>query len=318
MKRLQNRVAQSRFTLPVTVAYGLAIWVAAGLVPKGLYAEFLAFSVSVYLMVELNNSNALIRTYSRLVSCSFLALTCMMPFLLDNLRALLVQLCVVVAYTLLFKCYQDKAAIGKAYYAFLALGAASTVLPEILAFAPILWILMGTKLMAISFRMVAASVLGILTPYWFLAGYHVLAGDIAELAAGLDWGALAPEPFRYDGIDVPRLASFAILTLLSLVGAAHFLHNSYEDKIRTRMVYETLVIMDLAMTAMVAILPRTADLLLGAMAVHTAALIAHFLALTSSRATNAAFIAIALLVLGATLCNLPGTFASRWIPPLPF
>ena len=81
LKRTQNKVAESRFTLSVVVAYAIAIWLVSGmLIPQlplttegirqGAWIPFVCFMVSAYLMVELNNSNALIRIYSRTVSCS--------------------------------------------------------------------------------------------------------------------------------------------------------------------------------------------------------------------------------------------------------
>ncbi|MDR9825015.1 hypothetical protein RCJ22_05260, partial [Vibrio sp. FNV 38] len=87
IKRTQNHVAESRFTLPVVVLYAIAVWLASGLlipsVPitseglwKGAWVQFVCFFVSAYVLVELNNSNALIRIYSRTVSCSFIVLLC--------------------------------------------------------------------------------------------------------------------------------------------------------------------------------------------------------------------------------------------------
>lgn len=67
VKRLQNKIAGSRFALPVTAVYSIMIWLAGGLIANQLYLHFLLFGLSAYLMVELNNSNSLIRIYSRMV-----------------------------------------------------------------------------------------------------------------------------------------------------------------------------------------------------------------------------------------------------------
>ena len=78
IKRMQNHEAESSFTLPAVSAYAVAVWLASGLlIPHipftaqelagGAWMQLVCFVVSAYLMVELNNSNALIRIYSRTV-----------------------------------------------------------------------------------------------------------------------------------------------------------------------------------------------------------------------------------------------------------
>ena len=73
-KTFQNKIAVSRFSLPVTATLIAMIWVAVGLVQGDIWTELAFALASTLLMVELNNRNALMRTYSRMVSCSFLTL----------------------------------------------------------------------------------------------------------------------------------------------------------------------------------------------------------------------------------------------------
>ena len=67
VKRLQNRIAESRFTLPVTGTITLLTWIGAHLTGQIniISLPYLFIVISTYLMVELNNSNALMRIYSR-------------------------------------------------------------------------------------------------------------------------------------------------------------------------------------------------------------------------------------------------------------
>ena len=136
VKRLQNKIAGSRFALPVTAVYSIMIWLAGGLIANQLYLHFLLFGLSAYLMVELNNSNSLIRIYSRMVSCSFMALTLMSAFLFDSTDVWVVQFCVVATYLILFKCYQNKRSQGLVFYAFFFIGIASIFFIQILYFVP--------------------------------------------------------------------------------------------------------------------------------------------------------------------------------------
>ena len=81
VKRLQNRIAESRMTLTFTAIYAVLVFLASGLVGKNLWFQFACLAVSTYLMVEFNNVNALLRVYSRMVSCAFLMLACTANYL---------------------------------------------------------------------------------------------------------------------------------------------------------------------------------------------------------------------------------------------
>ena len=143
IKRTQNKVAESRFTLPVVMAYAIAVWLASGLllpsIPfssnillRGAWVQFVSFLLSAFLMVELNNGNALIRIFSRMVSSSFIVLACAANMLFGSMAGAIVQLCVVASLTTFFHSYQDKQSMGWIFYTFLFIGLASTVFVQIL------------------------------------------------------------------------------------------------------------------------------------------------------------------------------------------
>ena len=81
IKRLQNRIAESRYTLAVTAFYSIIIWLIAGLVSQQWWIQFGCFVVSAWMMMMINRENLLIRIYSRLVSSAYLVLTCAAVFL---------------------------------------------------------------------------------------------------------------------------------------------------------------------------------------------------------------------------------------------
>ena len=66
-KRIQNKIAASRFSLPVTATLAALVWVAVGFMQYNIWVEFAFTIISTFLMVELNNRNSLMRTYSRMV-----------------------------------------------------------------------------------------------------------------------------------------------------------------------------------------------------------------------------------------------------------
>ena len=59
-KRIQNKIAESRYTLTFVALYALAVWYLAGIVEHQYYVQLACFTIGSYLMVELNNANALI------------------------------------------------------------------------------------------------------------------------------------------------------------------------------------------------------------------------------------------------------------------
>ena len=137
-KLLQNKITGSRLTLPVTLCYAIGIWLLGGLIQEQWWIQFGCFMLTAYLMVQLNNTNALIRIYSRMVSVSFLLLSCMACFLFPSLSGNFTQLCIVASYLILFQSYHDKSGAGLTYYGFLCIGLASLTFVHILYFVPFL------------------------------------------------------------------------------------------------------------------------------------------------------------------------------------
>ena len=141
-KTFQNKIAVSRFSLPVTATLIAMIWVAVGLVQGDIWTELAFALASTLLMVELNNRNALMRTYSRMVSCSFLTLLSVTSLPEPSLHANVVTLCFIAFTLLIWNGYQDRQSTGRTFYAFACLGIASMEFVQILYYLPILWAMM--------------------------------------------------------------------------------------------------------------------------------------------------------------------------------
>ena len=109
-KRIQNKIAESRWTLSTLTMLALAVWGLAGMGEHRLWINLLCLVLSTYLMVELNNANTLIRIYSRMVSGSFLVLATVCMHQLTSYTSSISILCMAGFYTSLFRSYQDAAA----------------------------------------------------------------------------------------------------------------------------------------------------------------------------------------------------------------
>lgn len=307
-KLVQNIIAGSRLTLPVTIVYTLGIWLLCGLFTQNLWLQFVCFGVTSYLMMVLNNQNALIRIFSRLVSCAFLVLSCAACFLMPDIRGGIMQVFVVAAYLILFQSYQDKEAVGICYYGFLMLGLASLATPHILYFIPMFWLLMATNLLALSWRTWLASLLGLLTPYWFIGAWLAYQQDFSPLTAHLSPLTAHRSPLTsHPSLGTGILMTWGLLIICTITGIIHFVRKSTYDSIRIRLLYGFFIWMDLFAIALMFIQPQHHDMLMRIMIINTSPLIAHFLALTSTKITNAAFYVLTAIILFITAYNVWST-----------
>lgn len=133
-------------------------------------------------MVELNNHNSLMRTYSRMVSCSFLVFITMTSLPAPSFKASIVTMCFIAFYLIIWNGYQDKQSSGWTFYAFFCIGLASMVFIQIGYFLPVLWLMMMVFTNSFSIRNLFASLIGVVMPYWFSAGYYAYTDNMQGLA----------------------------------------------------------------------------------------------------------------------------------------
>ena len=310
MKHLQNRIAESTLVLPVTAIFTLVVWVLSGLVSHGWWLQLLLFAVTTYLTVELSNANALLRIRSRMVSCTFLALSCATCFLFGSLTAIIVQLCITVTTIILFRTYQDQQAPGFTFYAFLFFGISSFFFVKVLYLLPIVWILMATHLQSLSWRSWLASVLGLATPYWLAFAYCMLRQDFTLLFPLSSLHSPLSTLSLQTSLPIGRAwVGFLFILAMMLLGMVHLSTHSFEDKIRIRQLYGYFSIMSIVLVLFLFLLPQHFDVLMMLLILHASPIIAHYLTLTHSRATNIIFLvaaAINLLITISSLCLLKG------------
>ena len=307
VKRFQNRVAESRIALPVTGVYAFAVCALGGLFTEQLWVQFVLLAVSSFLMMELNNVNALIRIYSRMVSCSFLVLAVMSQYLVVDVSCGIVQACFIAFYLFLFSAYQDNRAMGRVFYAFLMLGIASTMFVQILFFVPLVWVLLCTNLMVRSFRAFVSSLFGLLVPYWFMVAYYLYIDDVDSLLDHLLQIAQFGPVLGWMDMPVSHILTAAYVAILAVVGMIHFRLNNYKDKIRTRMLFEIFSVLALAAIVFMILQPQHIDYLLALLIVSTSPMIGHYIALTNTFITNISFYVMLVVALIITCVNL-------WMP----
>ncbi len=303
-KFLQNKIAGSRLTLPFVAVYTVMVWLLNGLLDENWWLQFVCFVVSSYLMLLINNLNVLIRIYSRMVSCAYLVLFCAACFLMPSTRGAIMQVCVVAAWLILTLSYQDKQSSGTTYYAFLFFGLASMAYVHVLFFVPFLWLMMVTNIQSLSWRTWIASLLGLLTPYWFWSSWLIYKNDITQLTSHFDPLTTFQAPFQYADISLGEIAVLALLVICTITGIVHQIRKSYADKIRIRLTFGFFIWIDLLAMLFLILQPQHSDMLFRFIIISTAPLIGHFLALTSTHITNAAFCVLTFITLFITAYQL--------------
>ena len=304
-KRIQNKTAESRRTLPIAMLYGTAIWVLAGLFKEQWWVQFTCFILSVLLVMRINSKNLLIRIYSRSVSVAFIFLSCAAVFLFPSLAGGIVQLCCIAALMLLFDSYQDQTAVGSVYYAFLLLGIGSMFDAHVIFYLPLLWFMMKIIVYSLSWRTFFASLLGLATPYWFMCGWLLWQKDgdfqaIANLFAVQD---ILQFPFDFGSVTLPYLLLMAFTTLLMTIGSMHFIHSSFRDKIRVRQIYYGFITLGIFSLALWVLQPHN-ELAIRMLILTTSPLVGHYWALTNSRFSNIVCIILAAVLVVITAINL--------------
>ncbi len=304
VRRLQNRVAESRMLLPFTAVYAALVWTAAGVSDGGLWVQFACFAAASYLMVELNTANALIRIYSRLVSCSFIALACMDCGGFGSVSGSVAGLCTVGALSALLRCYQNRGASGWAFCAFLSVGTGSLASVWMLYYVPVAWFLMATTLSAMGWRTFFASIIGVVCPYWFASVYVFYTNNAANAAAhfaGLaDFGRIAD----LGALPANQILAASLVLVLAVAGSVHFIATGYKDKIRTRAFYYSFILVSFVTAAALVLQPQRYDLFIRVLTVNASPLAGHFFALTHTRFTNIAFMVVVAAMAALTVLNL--------------
>ncbi|MEG1580288.1 MAG: hypothetical protein RR386_03395 [Bacteroidaceae bacterium] len=279
-RRLQNHIATSSFTLPVVAVLTTLVWILRDYTSIVHWLGLISTGVAAYIIVELNNTNTLIRIRSRLTSSTFICLmasaTMLHAFTLDNLLVI----CVLLTYYLLFSSYQKAHAEGCIFHAFIFVGLGSLLLPQLLYFVPFYYLAMIIQLRSFTLRTFLASLLGILLPYVFYMSYLIYYSHLEEIL--IPFAKLTHvESIRLptDPYQVPLLSFVGVLSLISII---NFWRTKFNDKIRTRMLFYILIIQEFLIAALILLQPQSFKAIMPVLIMNSSPIIAHYFALSNT------------------------------------
>lgn len=289
-KYLQNKIAENALTLPIAAAFTFMVWLTTGLLTHQWWLQLLLLAITAYLMVELSNDNALLRVRSRMVTSTLLVLTACNPQIFSNTSGAIVALCLVASLLLLFRTYQDQQSMGLTFYGFIFIGVASLFFVQTFLFVPILWILMLTQLQSLSLRTLAASVIGLLTPYWFVMPWIIWQQEFGHLSAHFSILFSHEATLSLSQLSLGQLSFLGLVVLSFVFSAFHFTSHAFEDRIRIRQLFGFLGWIGMAAIILLLVLPHLYDPLIRIIIICVSPFVAHYFTLTSSRITNIIFI----------------------------
>ncbi len=282
----QNRLAESRLTLPLSVA----LFVAARLFQGQEVSLSAAASAALCLgtaavMMESNAGLQILRVRSHLGESLWLLLASAMPFLYGLEAPAVCAFCLAAAMGLLQCCYQNRDSMPLVYHSFLFLGAGSLFAPVMLPMGLLFYVCLATLMRAFSWKNLWAGVLGVLTPYWCWVAWEACAGDVTRVYGHVL--ALWARTFGLEGLSpvpgVRLLPVWCLLGFLTLVGVIHYMRKRYDDKIHTRMLLYVYVYVSVFLHVAFLLLPAQRRELLAMQAVSVSPLVAHYWAMTGGR-----------------------------------
>ena len=289
LNRFQIQVATGRFTLPVVVIVCLLLW-GISLREWNELASMAIIGFIGYVIIETNTAFTLIRTRTSLPVSIYgwmaTALFFLHPFEWINL----IPLVFILSVFQLFRSYESSSPTNPIYHTFLFIGLGSLLFPQIIYFIPLFW---GSMIpfRAMNGRSFLASLIGIITPYWFLYGYAFLYDKTDIFLASLR-EMIHFYPLDYSQLSSAEILSWGMITLLLLISGIHYIQISYMDKTRTRIYHSFLVFAGFWATAFSLLQPVHLHELMPIQLICMAFLSGHLFSLTRNRFSGILFVVI--------------------------
>ena len=301
LNRFQIQVATGRLTLPVVILICLLLWGIT--LQEWKDCIYLAITAIIgYMMIEINTAFTLIRTRTTMPVCIFWMIATSLFFLHPLEWKNLVPLAFLLSVYQLFRSYESSSPAIPIYHAFFFISLGSLVFPPFIYFSPILW---GSMIpfRSLSGKSLLASLLGIITPYWFLFGYCFYFDQIPLFLAPLQEMILF-YPIDYGYLTISEIASWGTITLLLIISGFHYWQMSYMDKTRTRIYHSFLVIVGLYVTLWSILQPNYMRELMVIELICASFLSGHLFTLTRNRFSGIFFIVTFIAIILLTIFNL--------------
>lgn len=266
-----------------------------------LWVSMAIVALMTYIIVEWNNQCQLLRIRSRMNSAVFLALIASFPALHSNPIDIIPAACMLLGYFLLCKSYGLYEPQGFAFHGFFFVSLASLLFPPVLLCIPFLLFSCNFQLRILHTKPFTASMLGLVLPYWIYYPISTLFPNFDPWWRWKECFCLSlPD---YSNFPLWQWTALGFLLLIALISVTHFIRTSYNDKIKTRQFFYTLVAQEIPLVFLTIWFPQYFYICFPMLIVCTTPFIAHYLALGRSRWMNYWFYFWVLLIAILGLSN---------------
>ncbi len=313
-RRLQGRITAGRFTLPAVILICTACWIGTSILLPAMGTEketgyalwqsvcalylpawadriisFMLYAVIGYLLIELNNTFAIIRMRASVQTSIYFLLVAVCPGMHLLYAGDIAAVAFLISLFFLFKSYQHPRPVGYIFHSFVFIGAGSLLFPQLLYFIP-LWLIGAYYFQSLTTRSFCGALLGLCVPYWFLFG-HAFFHEQMELFYQ-PFIELAHFRLPNPGKDLQpwELVTLGYLFILFIVSSAHCIVSGFEDKIRTRSFLHFLIFINFCIFLFILLQPTHCTDFLSLLLVGISILVGHLFVLTDSKASNLFFI----------------------------
>ena len=285
--RLQTEVATGRFTLPVVILVCLLLWGVSYQEWNELFSLLITLFIG-YIFIGTNTAFNLIRTRTTMPVCIYWLITTALFFLHPFDWSNFVPLVFVLAIYQHFLSYESPSFPFPIFHTFLFVSLGSLAFPQLLFITPLLWISM-IPFRSMSWKNFWASLIGLMTPYWFLFGYAFFFEEMHLFLTPLK-EAVHLYPIDFSHLTINELASWGFITLLLMICGFHYWQIAFKDRTRTRINHSFLVIAGFWTTILSILQPVHLCQWMSIQLVCMAFLSGHLFTLTRNRFSGILFI----------------------------
>jgi len=311
-KRIQQRITTGKFVLPVVMLLSVVIWLGVYLIkPVAVFSQssslvwqllapfFLGKSFSLlinlflhafigYLLIELNNSFAIIRLRASIQTSFYFIVISACPELYSLQMGSVTALCMVGSIYFLFQSYQHAQPSGVIFYSWLFLGLSSLMIPQVLFLAP-LYLIGAYNFQSLNPKSFFAGLIGLSVPFWFLFGYAFSFNNMEMLYRPFQ-ELLNFVPINILALKGWQIATISYILIVFIVSVAHSLINGWQDKIRSRAYINFFSLLGTCLLVLLILQGQHFMVIFPFLLVCFSFLAGHFFALTHSRSSNIFFI----------------------------
>ena len=248
---------------------------------------FLLMLGGAFLVQRANYALMLVREKTFLPFLFYALLTSSNPDFLPLRSTSFGVFCLILALYQLFLSYHDPEATDRAYNASLIIGVGSLLWVHILWFLPLFWFGMYS-FRSLGLRSFAASLMGVLTVYWYVLGWCVWNDDYT--AFSIPFASLFKIRFlAVWGAGIVDWLQVLLVTGLTIIASLNIIAHEYEDNLRTRQLLFFLIAMVVWSFGLFFFYEQSSEEFLEMACVPVSILVAHFFTVKRGRSVFGLF-----------------------------